>query len=157
MHDGVTHAAGRARVRRGDSLLARIAAATLGLPATAEDVAVSVSFTTRGDAEIWTRTFGPRRFSSVQSETHARDGRHLSERFGPVTFAIALRRQDERLWLDVRGWSVFGVPLPGRVAPKAIAYESVEDGRFCFYVDISAPFAGRIVCYEGWLSPARLE
>jgi hypothetical protein len=51
----------------------------------------------------------------------------------------------------MRRWSLLGLPLPLRWAPVSHAYESVEDGRFCFYVEIKHPLVGLIVRYQGWL------
>jgi len=47
---------------------------------------------------------------------------------------------------------MFGIPLPRRLAPGGIAYESAEDGRFRFFVEITLPLIGLIVRYQGWLA-----
>jgi hypothetical protein len=52
-----------------------------------------------------------------------------------------------------RAWSIFGVRLPVTWAPLGKAYESVENGRFCFNVEIAHPLTGLIVRYRGWLVP----
>ena len=44
--------------------------------------------------------------------------------------------------------------LPAWLAPGGTAFESVEDGRFRFDVEIGAPLVGRIVRYRGWLQRA---
>jgi hypothetical protein len=48
---------------------------------------------------------------------------------------------------------VFGIPLPQALAPFGSAYESAEDGRFHFHVEIRLPVIGLIVGYRGWLVP----
>jgi hypothetical protein len=78
----------------------------------------------------------------------------LCERFGPLTFAMALVVDGERLLLVMRRWSVFGIPLPMWLCPRSDSYESIENGRFNFHVKISHPLTGLIVSYDGWLKPA---
>ena len=51
----------------------------------------------------------------------------------------------------IRRWSLFGIPLPPALAPFGAAYESAEDGRFHFHVEINLPVIGPIVAYRGWL------
>ena len=59
-----------------------------------------------------------------------------------------------RLSLVLRRWSVFGIPLPLWLCPRASAYEGVENGRFHFHVEIGHPLIGLIVRYQGWLLPS---
>jgi hypothetical protein len=47
---------------------------------------------------------------------------------------------------------VLGIPLPLWLCPRADAYESVENGRFCFHVEIRHALTGLIVRYEGSLA-----
>jgi hypothetical protein len=53
----------------------------------------------------------------------------------------------------VRRWSFLGIPLPRVLAPGGDAYEHVENGRFCFHVEIGHALTGMIVRYRGWLVP----
>jgi hypothetical protein len=53
--------------------------------------------------------------------------------------------------LVVRGWSLLGLPLPASLAPRGNTFESVEDGRFHFHVEIGFAWTGPIVRYRGWL------
>jgi hypothetical protein len=154
MHDlrGESVASGTARVERGASWLARLAAAAFRFPPAAEDVPVTVRFTERAGVETWTRTFGRHRFSSVQFAGRGRAARLLCERFGPATFAMALVCEGGRLTLVPRRWSVFGVPLPLRLGPRSNAFEFSEHERFHFHVEISHPLCGLIVRYRGSLS-----
>ena len=56
-----------------------------------------------------------------------------------------------RLTLVVRGWRLFGVPLPRSLAPGGNVHEEERDGRFHFDVEVKAPLIGLIVRYRGWL------
>jgi hypothetical protein len=75
----------------------------------------------------------------------------LCERFGALTFAMALVAAGERLSLVLRRWSIFGLPLPMWLCPRSESYESAEQGRFNFHVMISHPLTGLIIRYDGWL------
>lgn len=157
MHDidGTKVVAGRGTVERGRNLLARLAAMLMRFPGAMHDTSVSVRFDVRDGVETWTRSFGGQSFSSTQFEGRGRSERLLCERFGPLTFAMALVVVDGRLKLVLRRWSAFGVPLPMRLCPRSDAYETQADGRFRFHVEISHPLTGLIVRYSGWLAPSQ--
>jgi hypothetical protein len=153
MHDGTTTAEGVATVERGANLLARIAAAVFHFPAAGNDVPVEVTFASRDGGEIWRRSFAGRAFASTQSEGRGRFDKLIAERFGPFTFGLALVLEESRLCLAVRRWSFLGLPLPLSFAPRGQSYETVENGRFHFHVEIGHPLTGLIVRYRGWLVP----
>ena len=154
MHDsnGTTSVSGRASVERGRSPIARLVATIIGFPPAAEDIPVSVRFEASKDGETWTRIFGNASFSSRQFAGRGRSEGLLCERFGPLTFAMALVPEDGRLSLILRRWSAFGIPLPMWLCPRSASYESTENGRFRFHVEISHPVVGLIVRYRGWLA-----
>lgn len=145
---------GVAEIRHGQGMLARMISALVGFPQAGKQVPVSVTFTPEKGKERWTRNFGGRRFSSTQSAGMGKDRYLLAERFGIVTVALALVLDGGRLALIPRRWHVLGVPLPGFLLPKGESFESEENGRFCFDVEISLPFVGLIVAYKGTLEPA---
>ncbi|RRN75587.1 SDR family oxidoreductase [Agrobacterium deltaense] len=144
---------GVAEIRRGQGMLARMISALVGFPQAAKQVPVSVTFTPEKGKERWTRNFGGRRFSSTQSAGMGKDQYLLAERFGIVTVALALVLDGGRLALIPRRWHVLGVPLPGFLLPKGRSFESEENGRFHFDVEISLPFIGLVVAYKGTLEP----
>jgi hypothetical protein len=147
-------AEGRADIEGGSGPLSRLVRAAFGFPKAGRDVPVSVRFELRDGVETWRRSFAGRPMSSRQ---HAGSGRReglLVERFGPFAFGLAVVTDARRLQLVTRSWSVFGVPLPLWLAPRGVAYEWEEDGRFRFRVAIEHPLTGPIVRYSGWLVPA---
>lgn len=150
---GTTVAAGSASVERGSSPLARLAAFLIGFPAAAEDMPVQVRFDAEGGAETWTRSFGDDSFSSRQFAGKGRSAGLLCERFGLLTFAMALVPEGDRLTLVLRRWRFCGLPLPLWLCPRSDSYEVSKGGRFRFHVDISHPLTGLIVRYRGWLAP----
>ena len=132
-------------------MLGRLVAALMGFPATNPDIAVRVQFDASDGVEIWTRKFGDDRFASRQFAGRGQSEHLLCERFGPLTFAMALVVAGERLSLVLRRWSAFGLPLPMWLCPRSDSYESTEQGRFNFHVRISHPLTGLIIRYDGWL------
>jgi hypothetical protein len=157
MHDvdGAMSAEGRSSVERGSGVLARLAALIMGFPKATSDTSVSVQFEVSDGTETWTRKFGDDSFSSCQFAGRGRSEGLLCERFGPLTFAMALVPENGLLSLVLRRWSVFGIPLPMSLCPRSNSYETTEDGRFRFHVEITHPFTGLIVRYKGWLQPER--
>ncbi|QND68948.1 DUF4166 domain-containing protein [Mesorhizobium loti] len=154
MHNRAAGAEGRAGIERGQNILSRLAAWLAGFPKASADVPVRVRFEVDKGEETWTRTFGTHSFSSRQFVGHGRSERLLCERFGPLTFAMALVTGDEKLSLVLRRWSIFGLPLPMWLCPRSTSFETVENGRFRFHVEISHPLTGLIVRYRGWLAPS---
>ena len=82
-----------------------------------------------------------------------RDQYLLVERFGIAAFSLALVADRDSLRLVPRRWSLAGIPMPHALLPNGVSREIVEDGRFCFDVDIALPWIGRIVAYKGTLTP----
>lgn len=142
---------GRARVDRGRNPLARLVARIVGFPPAGAEVPVEVKFSEQEGGELWQRSFDGNRFSSFQKDGGEAFEHLLSERFGPLEFGLALVLKDDRLWLKTLGWRAFGIPMPRFLAPSGDAYEHVEDGRFCFHVEIKHWMTGLIVRYRGWL------
>jgi len=71
-----------------------------------------------------------------------------------MNFTMALVVDGERLRLLLRRWSILGVPMPLALGPRIDAFEFVDNGRFCFHIEIRHPLAGLIVRYRGWLAPS---
>jgi hypothetical protein len=122
-----------------------------GFPKATIRVPVTVTFAPEGTGERWTRNFGGKIFTSLQSCGTGKDQYLLVERFGIAKFALALVVESSRLLLIPRRWSLMGIPMPGFLLPTGATFETEENGQFCFDVEISAPFAGLIVAYKGAL------
>ncbi|MEO5805992.1 DUF4166 domain-containing protein [Devosia sp.] len=150
-HQGSWHVGGVAQIETGSGLLSGLARRFFGFPAAGSDVPVTVEFIERHGVETWTRRFGDARFSSVQLMGRGLDERLIVEKFGPVRVSLAVVATAERLTLVTRRWTVFGIPLPLWLGPRADAYEFEQYEQFHFHVELSHPLAGLIVRYTGWL------
>jgi uncharacterized protein DUF4166 len=129
----------------------------IGAPRAGADVPVSVAFEPTADGEIWRRSFAGREFRSVQIEGEGRWEGLVRESFGPIAAGLACVPNGERLDIFVRRFTVFGIPMPVVLAPGGEAYETVQDGRFRFHVEMRHPLTGLIVRYRGWLEPVSTE
>lgn len=152
LHDftGVSIWDGRARVERGRSLVARIAAALTSLPPEGDEQALRVTFHAVADREIWARQFGSALFRSVQY----RSGGLLHERVGPTTFVFTPLASEEGLALRLDGFRVLGVALPRALHPLVRTCECEQDGRYRFEVEAHLPLFGLLIRYAGWLERA---
>ena len=146
---------GVARVEAGKNLFARLIAALFGFPQAGEQVPIRVTFHRKDDGEIWQRDFAGKKFSTFQSEGQGYADKLLVEKFGPVTFYMALLLKEGELHSVTRHWSIFGIPLPLVFAPNAHVYEYAEGDIFCFHVEVKHWLTGLLVKYQGKLSPLK--
>ena len=146
---------GEASITRGRGVLARLLAWIMRFPAAGENIPVSVTFERHGHYDKWTRVFGGQSFYSTFTAGSGRYEHLLCERFGPLTFGMALVPDADRLNLVMRRWSFLGLPLPRRLIPGGDSYEYAKDNRFCFDVEIRLPLAGFVIRYRGYLRSAR--
>ena len=159
LHDLDCHliAEGRAKIERGQGILARLIATAFGFPLAGNDIPVTVDFRRDKACEVWRRGFAGREFSSIQEEGRGGFDRLLRERFGPATFGLALVVEAGRLRLLMRRWTLFGVTMPIALAPECDVHEYEKQGRFHFFVDLGLKWVGPIVRYQGWLEPRGSE
>jgi hypothetical protein len=127
----------------------------LGLPATSEGVAVTVHMKKDGTAELWTRRFGQRSFSSRMTAGSKAAKGLLVEQFGPLRIYIDLQVRGGELHWKVQRASVWALRLPVWLVPSGDSREFESGGQFHFDVEIRHPLAGLVVHYCGSLSPDR--
>ena len=145
---------GNGKVLRGKTLLSRIIARVFGFPTRAGNASIRVRMRRSKDVETWRRDFDGHRFSSSLLAGKGKTEGLIIERFGPVAIAMALSVDGRVLRYTPRHWSFAGIPLPPALLPRGDMFETVEDGRFRFHVNVRLPVAGRVVTYEGFLQPA---
>jgi hypothetical protein len=152
MHEvnGDGGAAGEGNVKRGGHPLARLIAAIMRFPPEGA-YPLHVAFAAQGSEEHWTRDFGGYRFASGLAQV----GDGVAERFGPLRFVFDLPSDAAGLRMELRRWTLFGLPMPRGLGPRIAAREWQENGRFRFDVDVRLPLIGKVVCYNGWLEAGR--
>lgn len=140
------YAEGEADVFGATNPVGRLIAAIMGFPRPGH-CTLRVRFTERDGVERWHRQFGRCGFSSSLSQSDD----CLIERFGALRFRFALIADHQGLTMHLRGWSLFHIPMPLALAPRADAREWSENGWFHFDVPIALPLIGRIIHYRGRL------
>jgi hypothetical protein len=150
-------AEGLAGVETGKHPFARLLAALYGFPRAGEHVPVKVSFHRKDDGEIWQRDFAGRKFSTFQFQGQGYADKLLVEKFGPVTFCMALVLKEGKLYSITRHWTIFGIPLPLELAPNSSVYEYADGDDFCFHVEVKHWLTGLIVRYEGKLQLTSID
>lgn len=149
---------GRGDVEGASNPLAWLLARAFGLPRAGSDVPVEVTIEDMSEtgegAEVWTRTFAGRRFASRLAATGATG--EIEERFGPLTFKLALEADAAGLTMRVVGWRIGRLILPTRLAARGSGRETVDaEGRFRFEAEFGLPMGmGRMAAYRGWLKGA---
>ena len=121
------------------------------LPPSHESLPTTVEFTASARGERWARRFGRH---PMGSRLWFHQGR-LREQLGAVRFEFALDERDGAIhWQARRAW-LFGVlPLPSGWFASVRCREYAVAGRYTFEVDVSLPWVGPFIHYEGQLEPA---
>ncbi|MEL6586665.1 MAG: DUF4166 domain-containing protein [Pseudomonadota bacterium] len=140
---------GTARVDRGKGRLARVICALVGFPPASDAVPVEITMERRGTTECWMRDFGGRRFRSHLSLDGPAGSGRVRERFGALSFGIALQVSDDTLSYPVVNGRVLGLPMPRWLLPVSETFERADGGSATFDVGISLPFVGLLVRYRG--------
>ena len=142
---------GEAEIEAGHGRMARLIRVVMGFPTGGKRVPVTVRMERREGSEVWERRFAGR---TLRSRLSPGGGGVMLERFGPLSFDIALTVEGGRLTYPVVAGRCFGIPLPRMLLPVSRTAESVDaEGRAVFDVEVSLPGLGRIVHYRGWLVP----
>ena len=144
---------GRSRVERGGNPLSWLVASLLRFPKAGQDVPVEVELSVKRRVETWVRRFDGKEFRSTQEYGTGRYEGLIVEKFGPMSFGLALVEEDGNLYLILRRWDMFGLVMPKWLAPRIVAFEHAARDRFNFSVKMSLPLIGLIVAYRGWLEP----
>jgi hypothetical protein len=149
---------GEATVVVGRSWLSRACVRFMRLPREVDRVSLHVIIERTENGERWTRRFGAHEFSSRLKRPRDFEPGVIIERFGMLSFRLALVASKSGLSMPIESAYVFGLRLPYWLTPTSSTYEKIDEtGRFRFDVDVALPWVGRIVRYVGWLVPSDEE
>ncbi|MBK8083128.1 MAG: DUF4166 domain-containing protein [Devosia sp.] len=142
-------ATGEALLAPAETRLGRFLARRFGLPVMEGRVPARVVIESRGGREHWTRVFDRTPMRSTMSA--AGEGL-IEEQFGALAVTMRLVSRPDGLDMVPVSARWHGIPLPKALLPLVKAEERVDaGGRHRFDVEISVPFAGRLVAYRGYL------
>ncbi len=128
-----------------------LAARFLGLPGRGR-YAAEVEIAPAGDAEVWTRRFGARRFRSRLRLLTGRPGQ-FEESLGPAAFAFSLRAAAGGFAWVHEGWRLGPFPMPMWLGPVCRGRCLERDGTYRFSAVVAHPWLGVMVAYAGRLAP----
>lgn len=141
---------GQARIVRGRHWLVPLLAVLARLPKDGDALPTEVAFSAHGQGEQWARQFG--RWLMV-SRLWAHEG-CLREQLGAVRFEFDLQAREGGIdWSVRRVWAFGLLPLPRRWFGGVRCREAWQGERYTFLVDVTLPWAGALIRYEGWLEP----
>ena len=102
-------------------------------------------------AERWVRKMAGSRFHSVLAPAGLGE---FDESFGWYRFRFRIEAVDAGLCFVLRGFRVFGVPVPRALQPRVVTLESEQGGAYAFAVEVTLPLLGLFIAYRGLLLPA---
>lgn len=142
-------ARGLADVDGAPHLPARCLRWLFGLPEPGPRQALTVTIKRDGYREMWARQFASGPMGSTLNRS--RNGEHLHERLGPLTFVFELQGDGTAINWQLRGARLLGLPLPRALCGRVRSRSAAQDGRYTFAIDVQLPLLGQLVAYRGWL------
>ena len=109
-----------------------------------------VSVNRSGSGELLERWYAGRRFATLQRAA----GGLLVEDFGPFCLSFRLIGGADGIRFHQTGVRLWGLALPGWMAPRVEASERAAGDAHHFDVHLTLPGLGTIIRYSGRLRPA---
>jgi hypothetical protein len=154
VHGKHAYLRGTVTVTRGRSLVARVLAGISGMPRSCADAPCEVSIGpepgTRDGTERWVRDMAGTRFSSLLLPAGPGE---FDESFGWYRLRFRIEAHGAGVRFVLRGFHVFGVPVPRFLHPRIATLESESDGAYAFSVEAALPLLGMVIAYRGLLRP----
>lgn len=145
-HIGTIRLKGLVSVKRGNAL-ASLMCTVLGFPKNSDQCPLEVLAEHKAEEMIWQRNFNGRLMVSHFSLV----GPYLQESLGMTRMLMKLTVQNGRLVYDLVKTKMLGITLPKFLSPGLTAYEHEDGDKYVFSVEVSLPFIGRLIKYEGRL------
>lgn len=142
---------GSVDIKRGDSLLAKVLSVLMRLPKTQNNAPMTLAFTQQEEKEVWARTFGTDKFSSIQYEQEGQ----MVEQMGFMKLYFDVSVEDEVLITKLRKLTILGLRVPKFFILDINSKEEVVNDEVCFRVEVSFPRGGKVVEYFGRILDVR--
>ena len=144
---------GKADITRSRSPYGALILKLAGFPPAGTDVKTTVTVKEIDGAELWTRDFGGHLTTSTIRATG--EAGIIEEQLGPLTLRMHLMATPRGLHYHILSASLFGwLKAPRFLLPKSDTWETENsEGDFHFSVTATAFLAGRLIHYQGALSP----
>ncbi|WP_425052614.1 DUF4166 domain-containing protein [Psychromarinibacter sp. S121] len=150
-HAGGAAWRGRAHIERGRRFPVPLLLGWGGFPPEAAEVPVTVEVRLTATGATWVRRFGTH---VTRSDLRFLPERALvSERLGPFRLLMAPEPVAGGFALRIVGLSLWGLPAPRALHPKAAVREVAEGDMLSFDIGASLPLFGPLIRYRGTLSP----
>jgi hypothetical protein len=145
---------GRCDIERGKAWSAQLVGRLFRFPPAGRDLPTLVTVIAEGGREIWHRDFGGDGIFTVLEPARKNGTPVIVERFGIVSFDLAVGEIEDGISLTVIGMRALGLAIPGWLWPRLKAVERAEAQRFHFDIDIDLSWGAKLIHYRGWVVPA---
>lgn len=143
---------GHADITRSRSPYGALILKLAGFPPAGKAVPVTVTVAETDNAELWTRNFSGHLTRSTIRFTGTPG--IIEERLGPLTLRMRLIASPKGLHYAILSASIFRIKAPRFLLPKSDTWETENQaGDFHFSVTATAFLAGRLIHYQGSLTP----
>jgi len=149
---------GRCDIERGRAWHALVVGWLFKFPPAGRDLPTLVTVIAERGREIWHRDFGGNGIFTVLEPARRAAGSQgipvIVERFGIVSFDLAVSDTKDGISLTVVGMRALGLTIPRWLWPRLRAVERAEAQRFHFDIDIDLSWGAKLIHYRGWVVPA---
>jgi hypothetical protein len=145
---------GRCDIERGKEWHARLVGWMFKFPPAGHDLPTLVTVIAERGREIWHRDFGGKGIFTVLEPARINGAPVIVERFGIVSFDLAVGETADGITLSVVGMRALGLAIPRWLWPRLNAVERAEAQRFHFDIDIDLSWGAKLIHYRGWVLPA---
>jgi len=136
---------GSVDIKRGDSLLAKVLSVLMRLPKTQNNAPMTLAFTQQEEKEVWARTFGTDKFSSIQYEQEGQ----MVEQMGFMKLYFDVSVKNGSLITSLNKLMIFGIKVPKIFTLNIQSKEEVIEDDIHFKVEVSLPKGEKVIEYFG--------
>jgi len=136
---------GSVEIKRGDSLLAKVLSVLMRLPKTQNNAPMTLEFTQQEEKEVWARTFGTDKFSSIQYEHEGQMVEQMS--LMKIYFDVSVKNGS--LITSLSKIMLLGIKIPKIFTLNIKSKEEVIEDEIHFKVEVSLPKGEKVIEYFG--------